>query len=190
MRRYLYFVLTWGLSILIMGRCLANTPLQDMAIAALTAAHASDTGTQIEHGGMLIRGTDGSLRFFEPHVGDETGIQIVDFHILKQGELMMGTYHTHLCMAHYYHAVFSKQDVISAFLTGVPEFMLDECTGLVHEFDSRADQSATPRLRHRSSARTATSWWYRIVGDIGVTERMREAVNLEPCKRTPPAPAT
>lgn len=195
MRRYFIFVWMLGFSVLVIGRCFANTPLQDTAVAALKAAHDSATGTIVEHGGMLIRNAQGELHFVEPHVGEETGTQVVDFKILKPGDLFMGTFHTHLCLAHYYHWVFSKQDIISAFLTGVPEFMLDECTGEVHEFDSRADHIADTAITAHIFGKNCEDLEVRlpagrIVGNIGETEAMHAVVNLDDCKKTPPTPKT
>jgi len=169
----------------------SNTLLQDTAIIALRAAHDSATGTVVEHGGMLIKSGD-DYRFVEPAQGDETGIRVVDFSQLKAGEQLIGTYHTHLCMAHYYHGLFSKQDVIAAYLTGVPEFMLDECTGEVHEFNSRVDhvwETGVPSHIFGKDCEKVDILLPvgRVVGNIGETEVLREAVYIDPCKKDPPA---
>jgi hypothetical protein len=172
----------------------ANTPLQDVAVQALKAAHNSKTGATVEHGGMLIRNGEG-IRFIEPRQGEEAAIRVIDRDILKEGDTLAGTYHTHLCMSGYYHQVFSTQDVVVAIFSGLPEFMLDECTGEVHEFNVKIDKIRdTAIVGHLFGENCEKVDKYLpagyIVGNIGVTEKMRAAVKQEPCKPKSAAPAT
>jgi hypothetical protein len=173
---------------------LANTPLQDLAVQALKAAHNSKTGATVEHGGMLIRNGE-SIRFVEPRQGQETTIRVIDRDVLNPGDYIAGTYHTHLCMSGYYHQVFSTQDVVMAIFSGLPEFMLDECTGEVHEFNTKIDKLRdTAIVGHLFGENCEKVDKYLpagiIVGNIGVTEKMREAVKQEPCKPKSAAPPT
>jgi hypothetical protein len=169
---------------------LANTPLQDTAVVALKAAHDSPTGTSVEHGGMLIRNGE-TIRYVEPRDGNETGVRVIDRDLLGPGEVLFGTYHTHLCMSGYYHQVFSTQDVVVAVLTGLPEFMLDQCTGEVHEFYAKLDKiRETAIIGHLFGPNCERVEKYlpagTIVGNIGVNEKLRPALNEEPCKPVKP----
>lgn len=117
----------------------ASSLLEDAAILALKEAKHSPTGTTLEHGGMIYGhpSADGPvIKFIEPNSGGQfDGVQVVDKSLLKPGDVLLATYHVHLCMNDYYVDRFSSQDVVAAIFTRVPEFMLDECTGDVHEFD-------------------------------------------------------
>jgi hypothetical protein len=100
----------------------------------------------MEHGGMLLtrstlKGTV-VLEYIEPTPeGNPTSVTVIDRKWLETNlATLVGTYHVHLCMTDYYHQYFSVQDVVVAILSGVPEFMLDECTGEIHEFDPMVDK--------------------------------------------------
>jgi len=114
------------------------------AIAALIAAKHSATGTTDEHGGMIFNHpTDHGIvvEYIEPGGGNAVSVPVIDRKLLKdKNGTLLATYHVHLCMAGYYHQYFSVQDVVVAILSGVPEFMLDECTGDIHEFDPMVDR--------------------------------------------------
>ena len=114
---------------------LATTPLQAMAVAALRQAHDEPNGSSFEHGGMLVA-NQGTLRYIEPYPENDQPdhVQSYNERMLLAGDRMVGTYHTHPCMKDYYHQYFSTPDVIVSIFTAVPMFMLDECTGEVHEF--------------------------------------------------------
>ena len=126
----------------------ANGLLEHTAVNALRAAKHTSTGTQLEHGGMLIsRDTPygRTLEYVEPTAeGKEASVTVIDRTFLHKGDVLVGTYHLHLCMFDYYHQYFSRQDVITAIFSGVPEYMLDECTGLVHVFDPKVDKVHGP----------------------------------------------
>ena len=165
-------------------RAQATNLLERTAIEALRAAKHSATGTTNEHGGMLYwhHSDDGPiLEFLEPTpAGSPTSVIVVNKDLLSGDDELTATYHVHLCMNGYYHAYFSTQDVIVSILTGMPEFMLDECTGDVHEFDSRRDKIHDTGIdaktcgpngeeldRHLPSG--------RIIGNIGETEPLHNA---------------
>jgi len=118
--------------------------LQTIAMAALLAAKHSPSGTTNEHGGMLYGHPSDFgpvVEYVEPTPGGSpTSVTVVDRSQLGPDDVLLGTYHVHLCMEGYYHAYFSTTDVVTAILSGVPEFMLDECTGEVHEFDPHQDR--------------------------------------------------
>lgn len=122
--------------------------LERTAVEALIAAKHSATGQQVEHGGMLIRRhTDYGdvVEYVEPTTGGgPTHVTVVQRDLLGPDDQLVGSYHVHLCLSGYYHAYFSTTDVITAIFSGVPEFMLDSCTGEVHEFDPKVDQIRGP----------------------------------------------
>jgi hypothetical protein len=157
----------------------ATTQLERTAIDALIAAKHTPTGKTNEHGGMIyVEQTESGpvFKFLEPTPeGSPTSVLVVDKSKLPPDAELVATYHLHLCMSGYYHAYFSTQDVIVTILTGLPEFMLDECTGEVHEFDSHRDKIHDTGIdaktcgpngeeldRHLPSG--------RIIGNIGETE--------------------
>ena len=162
---------------------LATTPLQELAVRALKQAHDEPNGSVYEHGGMLIE-NQGTLRFMEPFPENDSpdSVHTYDKRKLLAGDMMVGTYHTHPCMAGYYHQYFSTADVIVAMFTSVPAFMLDECTGEVHEFFAAIDDihdtgDDVPVRNSRCERIIRHLPAGRIVGNIG--ERDPEHVNLE-----------
>jgi len=89
------------------------------------------------------------------------------------GDTLVGLYHTHPCKPNaYFSQYFSPQDLISAFFWHVPTFILDECTGKVHEFDPVQDRAADSGIVVRMLMRDGKKRWLRlpagrVVGDIG-----------------------
>lgn len=157
----------------------ANNLIENTAILALKEAKHSPTGMIREHGGMIFQRDSefGPLvEYLEPIQGGKfDGVRVIDKDQLLKSDKLLATYHIHLCMAGYYHQVFSAQDVIVAILSGIPEFMLDTCSGEIHEFDSKIDKihdtgidghlfgpNCEELLRHLPSG--------RIIGNIGETE--------------------
>jgi len=173
--KYLFLLL-----IFLGAPAMANSQLERTAIEALRVAKHSPTGKEFEHGGMLIgKHTDYGyvVEYLEPQPhGSATGVTVFQKDLLAVDNVLVGSYHIHLCMADYYHAYFSATDVITALFSGVPEFMLDECTGDVHEFDPRVDKIRGPGSidahisgdHGESLARHLPAG--RIIGNIGETE--------------------
>lgn len=124
----------------------ANSVLEHTAINALRIAKQESLVDHHEHGGMLYRMDTPYgpiVEYMEPEDGSlatKSGVRVIDMNKLPVGAKLIATYHVHPCLAGYYHQVFSKTDVIAAFMHGLPEFMLDECSGLVHEFDPHVDK--------------------------------------------------
>lgn len=118
--------------------------VERVAIEALTAAKHSPSGLTNEHGGMIYGHPSDYgpvVEYIEPTPeGSPTSVTVVNRELLGFDDVLLGTFHIHLCMPGYYHAYFSTTDVITAIFSGVPEFMLDECTGEVHEFDPHKDR--------------------------------------------------
>ncbi len=163
----------------------ANNLIEDTAIVALKVAKRSSTGTKLEHGGMIFRRDGGEwgplIEYLEPLAGDRfDGVKVIDLALLQPSDKLLATYHLHLCMSGYYHELFSRQDIRFAVLTGLPEFMLDECTGDVHAFDPKLDKvfdSAKPVKLFGKHCEKVDDIYLpvgRIIGNIGETEVERK----------------
>ena len=148
--------------------------LQAMAVRALRWAFYAPNGYRWEFSGILVI-RDGELR----HSPFPRTLKLVDsaeMDVEKQrvsGDTLVGLYHTHPCKPDlYFSQYFSPQDLISAFYWHVPTFVLDECTGKVHEFDPVQDRAADTGIIVRMRMRDGSKRWLhlpagRIVGDIG-----------------------
>jgi hypothetical protein len=162
---------------------LATTPLQEKAIEALKQAHDEPNGSIYEHGGMIVA-NQGTLRYIEPHPDNAQpdGVIAYDKSTLLAGDTMVATYHTHPCMVRYFHQYFSVPDVIIAIYTTAPAFMLDECTGDVHEFFTAIDKvhetGGDVDVQMNCKSKTVHLPTGRIVGNIGVKDPPH--VNSEP----------
>jgi len=190
---------------------LANNIVENTAIAALKAAKDSPTGTTVEHGGMIIQRDGGDsgpvVMYIEPNSdGKFDGVQVVDRKILLPGDVILATYHVHLCIKDYYYDRFSAQDVVAAIFSGVPEFMLNECTGNVHELTVGGKQFPDIVAEIRETGKVSHVFGPhcekvdkllpagKIVGNIGETEVEKiikgdDVSTTNPCievKKTPP----
>src|SRR5271157_265592 len=185
--KFFYALLLFTVAGLIGSAAFANTPLQDKAIEALKQAHDEPNGSLYEHGGMIVS-NQGTLRWIEPHPDNDSpdSVIVTDRHSLLAGDMMVATYHTHPCMVDYYHQYFSTSDVIVAMFTGVPAFMLDECTGDVHEFftliDNVQDTGATVGVRGANCAKLMRHLpTGRVIGNIGESDAEHENSEKADC---------
>jgi proteasome lid subunit RPN8/RPN11 len=148
--------------------------LQAMAVKALRWAFYAPNGYRWEFSGILAT-KDGQLGYSQfPRT-----LKMVDaaeMDVEKQrtaGDTVVGLYHTHPCKPDaYFSQYFSAQDLISAFFWHVPAFILDECTGNVHEFDPAQDRAADSGIVVRMLMRDGKKRWIRlpagrVVGNIG-----------------------
>jgi hypothetical protein len=154
--------------------CADEAPLQEMAVRALRWAFYAPNGYRWEFSGILVT-RDGQLGYSQfPRT-----LKLVDaaeMDVEKQrvsGDTLVGLYHTHPCKpGTYFSQYFSPQDLISAFYWHVPTFILDECTGEVHEFDPVLDRAADSGIIVRMRMRDGGKRWLhlpagRVVGNIG-----------------------
>jgi hypothetical protein len=116
--------------------------IQATAVRALRWAFYAPNGYRWEYSGILIR-RNGELGYSEfPRTLRK--VDAVEMDPSKQqapGDMLVALYHTHPCKPReYFPQYYSPQDLISAFFWHVPTFILDECTGDVHEFDPALDQ--------------------------------------------------
>jgi hypothetical protein len=149
-------------------------PLQEMAVRALRWAFYTPNGYRWEFSGILVT-RNGQLTY-SPFPSTLKLVDAVDMDVEKQrisGDTLVGLYHTHPCKPDaYFSQYFSPSDLISAFFWHVPTFMLDECTGQVHEFDPVQDRAADSGIVVRMLMRDGHRRWLRlpagrVVGDIG-----------------------
>jgi hypothetical protein len=172
-----------ALMVLFTGPSFANGILEHTAIEALRVAKHSANGTMIEHGGMLVRHNSfvGPMyEYIQMPPGRFAGVTVVDMKLLGETDELIGTYHVHPCMNGYANSMFSQTDVITAIFSRVPEFMLDSCTGLVHEFDAKIDKihdtGEDVRIDDGSPSGKEVHLPYgRIIGDIEETEPKHDA---------------
>ena len=154
---------------------LADEPhLEAVAVRALRWAFYAANGYRWEYSGILVI-HDGQLRYSaSPNTLKQ--VDAVEMDVEKQrtpGDLLVGLYHTHPCNSDvYFPQYFSPQDLVSAFFYHVPTFILDECTGEVHEFDPLRDRAADTGTVVRVLRKDGTRTWVRlpagrVVGDIG-----------------------
>jgi hypothetical protein len=155
--------------------CLGDeSDLQEMATRALRWAFYTPNGYRWEFSGILVT-HDGRLGY-SPVLRTLKLVDAVEMDVEKQrvkGDTLVGLYHTHPCKPDvYFSQYFSPADLISAFFWHVPAFILDECTGKVHEFDPVQDRAADSGIVVRMRMRDGHKRWLllpagRVVGDIG-----------------------
>lgn len=151
-----------------------NPMLQPAAIHALRWAFYAPNGYRWEYGGILVlRNGEVMNNAFPRTLKKVDAVPMDADQQLNSGDVLVGLYHTHPCKSkEYFSEFYSPQDLISVYFYHVPSFILDECTGDVHEFDPAVDHArdsgtvvtirrldGTPRLVHLPAG--------RIVGNIG-----------------------
>ncbi len=148
--------------------------LQTTATRALRWAFYAPNGYRWEYSGILVM-HDGELRY-SPAPRTLQKIDAVEMDADKvrtPGDVLVALYHTHPCKPEtYFSQYYSPQDLVSAFFYRVPSFILDECTGKVHEFDPVHDVAAdtgtvVPILRKDGTRKWLRLPSGRVVGDIG-----------------------
>jgi proteasome lid subunit RPN8/RPN11 len=150
-----------------------DSQLESVAVRALRWAFYASNGYRWEYSGILVI-HDGQLRYSPSSTLKQ--VDAVEMDVEKQrtpGDILVGLYHTHPCKSdEYFPQYFSPQDLVSAFFWHVPTFILDECTGEVHEFDPLRDRAADTGTVVRVLRKDGTRTWVRlpagrVVGDIG-----------------------
>jgi hypothetical protein len=151
-----------------------DTEVQMTAVRALRWAFFAPNGYRWEYAGILVS-HDGQLGYSAfPRTLKK--VDAVEMDVERQrapGDTLVALYHTHPCKPEeYFPQYFSPQDLVSAFFWHVPAFILDECTGKVHEFDpahDRAYDTGTEVTVAQKDGRTRHVRLPagRVVGDIG-----------------------
>ncbi|GEM_PF-1254703 len=152
----------------------AEGAMQATAVRALRWAFYAPNGYRWEYSGILII-RDGQLGYsaFPRTLKKVDAVEMDPEKQRAPGDTLVALYHTHPCKPReYFPQYFSPQDLVSAFFWHVPTFILDECTGDVHEFDPTLDRARDTgvavviRLKNGRSRRVRLPAG-RIVGNIG-----------------------
>lgn len=161
---------------LLVSACAPAGMLEHTAVAALHDLRTQPHAAEWEYSGVIVyrAGTYQYSGFpHTDHFRDHTLLDVEGQ--MQPGDKLMAIYHNHPCYSTtLWTNYFSVTDIISAKFYGVPTFMLDVCTGDVHEFDWTVDKvkgsgadvgvitpSGAKKVLHLPSG--------RIVGNIGVT---------------------
>jgi hypothetical protein len=152
----------------------ADAALESAAVHALRWAFYAPNGHRWEYSGILVERNGQIMNNAFPRTLKKVDSVSMDaYQQLAPGDTLLGLYHTHPCKTkEYFSQYYSPQDLISVYYYNVPSFILDECTGDVHEFDPAVDHAresgiavtikrrdGTPRVVHLPAG--------RIVGNIG-----------------------
>lgn len=88
-----------------------------------------------EYGGIIVE-RNGQLMYPAiPHTDGKIDSLFFDMKVLLQpGDVLRATYHTHPCSRDYWSGLFSVNDIMQSVAYRTPNFILDQCSGLVHEF--------------------------------------------------------
>lgn len=151
-----------------------SSSLEPAAVHALRWAFYAPNGHRWEYSGILVLHNGEIMNNAFPRTLKKVDAVPMDAERqINPGDKLVAIYHTHPCKSkQYFSQYYSPQDLISAYYYNVPSFILDECTGDVHEFDPAVDHArqsgiavnilrrdGTPRLVHLPAG--------RIVGNVG-----------------------
>ena len=151
-----------------------ESDVQTTAVRALRWAFFAPNGYRWEYAGILVI-HDGQLGY-SAFPRTLKMVDAVEMDVERQrapGDVLVALYHTHPCKPEeYFPQYFSPQDLVSAFFWHVPAFILDECTGKVHEFDPARDRAHDTGTEVTVSQKDGRQRHVRlpagrIVGDIG-----------------------
>lgn len=161
---------------MLLSSCASAGVLEHTAIAALHYLRIQPHAAEWEYSGIIVyrAGTYQYSGFphtekFRDHVQTDVKGQ------MQPGDRLVAIYHNHPCYSTtLWTQYFSPADLIAAKFWSVPTFMLDVCTGDVHEFDwtidtikaSGADVKAITRAGAKVIVHLPSG---RIVGNIGIT---------------------
>ncbi len=148
--------------------------IQATAVRALRWAFYAPNGYRWEYAGILVRhGGELGYSEFPRTLKKVDAVEMDPKRQLAPGDTLIALYHTHPCKPReYFPQFFSPQDLVSAFFWRVPTFILDECTGDVHEFDPAVDRvrdtGTVVMIRQKNGRqRKVRLPAGRIVGNIG-----------------------
>ena len=166
-----------------------ESELQALAVRALRWAFYAPNGYRWEYSGVLTTREGQPGYSVAPRTLKMVDAVEMDADKLRTpGDTLIGLYHTHPCKPEeYFSQYFSPQDLVSAFFYHVPSFILDECTGEVHEFDPAQDRAFETGTVVKVMRKDGSRNWVRlpagrVVGNIGdqgpdlsVIERLSQA---------------
>jgi hypothetical protein len=151
-----------------------DAELQALAVRALRWAFYAPNGYRWEYSGVLTAHEGQLVYTVAPRTLKLVDAVEMDADKLRApGDILVALYHTHPCKPEeYFSQYFSPQDLVSAFFYHVPTFILDECTGEVHEFDPAHDRAFDTGTVVKVMRKDGSRNWVRlpagrVVGDIG-----------------------
>ena len=113
--------------------------LEDTAIQAFLDIQHMEHHEIWEYGGIIVE-RKGSLMYPLVPVTSNSRDTVAINPKLESGDRLLATYHTHTCFPRdYWTYLFSVNDLIQSAYYGVPIFMLDQCSGVIHEFQFGVD---------------------------------------------------
>lgn len=161
---------------MLLSSCASAGTLEHTAIAALSDLRTQPHADEWEYSGVIVY-RDGTYQYsglpYTDNFRDHVRLHIKEQ--LLPGDKLVAIYHNHPCYSTtLWTQYFSPADLISAKFYGVPAFMLENCTGAVHEFDwtvdtvkgSGADVGVTLPDGKKKTLHLPSG---RIVGNIGRT---------------------
>ncbi len=166
--------LALSLSIPLHRAVAADASLESAAVNALRWAFYAPNGYRWEYGGILVS-HEGEVMYnaFPKTLKKVDAVPMDAYKQLNPGDKLIGLYHTHPCKSkEYFSQYYSPQDLVSVYFYRVPSFILDECTGAVHEFDPAVDHAkgsgtVVTIMRGDGTRRVVHLPSGRIVGNIG-----------------------
>ncbi len=174
-RAFAVALVTLGLTLALAPAARADgMSLESAATNALRWAFYAPNGYRWEYGGILVL-HHGEIMYntFPRTLKKVDAVPMDADRQLNAGDKLIGLYHTHPCKSkEYFSEYYSPQDLVSVYFYKVPSFILDECTGEVHEFDPAVDHARDSgkvvTIVHRDGSRRVVHLPSgRIVGNIG-----------------------
>ena len=148
--------------------------LEHTAVNAFRDLSQLPGSDQWEYSGYIVSRQGAIYYTMFPHTDQKSDSVSFDIkaHMIP-GDVLVAIYHNHPCHSTtHFTGWFSTSDLISAKFHDVPTFMLDNCTGLVHEFDWKKDKVHDTGDDLKVRFPNGTERWVhlptgRIVGDLG-----------------------
>jgi hypothetical protein len=132
------------LSLILMYPIFSHTEelhLNVAAVKALKESFNAPNGDQWEYGGIIVF-RNGTFYWTNPPITTKQidSNEINPKSLLLKGDILAAKYHTHPCLPNtHFPGYFSLTDLAYSQYFEVPEFILDECTGNVQEFNPLRD---------------------------------------------------
>lgn len=143
--------------------------LPGVAVEALKNAFNTHNGEIWEHGGIIFK-RGWWLMTTSPAISDSSpdSLWISPKNLKGPSDVLVGIFHTHPCFTKsHFSNYFSVPDIAQSLYLRVPTFILDECSGIVHEFDPEVDDPEATQIVVAEHYLVAG----RVVGNIGQTGR-------------------
>jgi hypothetical protein len=109
--------------------------LEDAALEAFREIQHMAHHEIWEYGGIVIERNGHFMYPIVPRTDSLPDTVNISIPKLEPGDRLAATYHTHTCFPkQYWTYLYSINDLMQSAAYGVPNIMLDQCSGAVHEF--------------------------------------------------------